>query len=85
MFDELVTKVNAVGAIDVSKFVTNTKIVDIENKIPDRDKYITTPKFNKLTKKKKKKINEKLKQANLASKNAVLEFIKNQIPDLIKR
>ena len=59
MFDELVIKVNAVGAIDVSKLLkkrnTNTKIVDIENKIPDRDKYITTPKFNKLTKKKKKK------------------------------
>ena len=58
MFDELVIKVNAVGAIDVSKLLkkrnTNTKIVDIENKIPDRDKYTTTPKFNKLTKKKKK-------------------------------
>ena len=84
MFDELVTKVNAVGAINGSKLLkkrnTNAKIVDIENKIPDRDKYITTPKFNKLT---KKKFNEKLKQANLASKNAVLEFIKNQI--LIKR
>ena len=28
----------------------NTKVAEIEKKIPDHDKYITTPKFDKLTK-----------------------------------
>ena len=28
----------------------NTKIVEIEKKLPDHNKYITIPKFNKLTK-----------------------------------
>ena len=27
----------------------NTKISDVENKIPNHHKYITTPKFNKIT------------------------------------
>ena len=29
--------------------VLNTKISEAESKIPNHDKYITTPKFNKLT------------------------------------
>ena len=29
--------------------VLNTKISEVENKIPNHDKYITTPEFNKLT------------------------------------
>ena len=33
----------------VTKTVLNTKISEVENKIPNNDKYITTPEFNKLT------------------------------------
>ena len=29
--------------------VLNTKIGEAENKIPDHDRYVTTPEFNKLT------------------------------------
>ena len=29
--------------------VSNTKISEIENRIPNHGKYITTPEFNKLT------------------------------------
>ena len=32
--------------------VLNTKISEVENKIPDNSKYITTQEFNKLTAKK---------------------------------
>ena len=35
----------------VNKADYNTKIVEIEKKITDHDKYITTPKFNNSTKK----------------------------------
>ena len=35
----------------VNKADYNTKIVEIEKKITDHDKYITTPKFNNWTKK----------------------------------
>ena len=29
--------------------VLNTKISEVKNKIPNHDKYLTTPEFNKLT------------------------------------
>ena len=45
--------------------VLNTKISDFENKIPNHDKYITTPEFNKLT---AENVTPKLKQANLVIK-----------------
>ena len=32
--------------------VLNTKLNEVEKKIPDHAKYITTPEFNKFTKKK---------------------------------
>ena len=51
--DEL-RKKDAMQTIDASdlgkKADYGTKIVGIEKKIPDHDKYITTPKVNKLTK-----------------------------------
>ena len=45
--------------------VLNTKLNEVEKKIPDHAKYITTPEFNKFT---KKKFEAKLKQANLETK-----------------
>ena len=51
VYDHLVTKVNAINTSElVLKTDYNTKIKEIEAKIPDHDKYITTPEFNKLTK-----------------------------------
>ena len=45
--------------------VLNTKIIEVENKIPNHDKYIITPEFNKLT---AESFVASLKQANLVSK-----------------
>ena len=33
----------------VTTIVLNSKISEVENKIPNYDKYISTPEFNKLT------------------------------------
>ena len=64
--DELLKKDNAMQTIDTSDLVKkadyNTKIVGIEKKIPDHDKYITTPKVNKIT---KENFAERLKQAKM--------------------
>ena len=53
-YDTLVKKVNTIGAIDTSELVKKTgyirKIKEIEEKIPDHIKYITTFEFHKLTK-----------------------------------
>ena len=43
----------------------NTKISDVENKIPNHDKYIITPEFNVLT---AENFTTRLKQGNLVSK-----------------
>ena len=43
----------------------NIKISEVENKIPDHAKYITTPEFNKLT---EQNFTIRLKQANLINK-----------------
>ena len=53
----------------------NTKINEIEKKITDNnhDKYITTPEFNKLT---SENFAVRLKQANLASKSDIANFVK---------
>ena len=45
--------------------VFNTKISEVENKIPNHDKYITTSEFNKLT---AENYATRLKQANLMTK-----------------
>ena len=59
----------------VKKTDYNTKISEIEKKITDnnRDKYITTPEFNKLT---AKTFDLRLKQSNLASKSNIANFVK---------
>ena len=51
----------------VTTTVLNTKISEVENKIPNHDKYITTPEFNNLT---PENFTAKLKQANLVTKTA---------------
>ena len=54
--------------------VLNTNIGNVENKIPDNAKYITTPKFNKYF---GSIFDTKLKQASLATDsdvNAVLQL-----------
>ena len=57
--------------------VFNTKISEVENKIPDHAKYITTQEFNKLT---AKNFAARLKQTNLMSKtdfdNKLISFNK---------
>ena len=60
----------------VKKTDYNTKISKTENKIGsdhDHDKYITTQELNKLT---SENFTARLKQANLASKNDIANFIK---------
>ena len=46
--------------------VLNTKISEVENKIPSHDKYITMPEFNKLS---AECFAARLKQVNLLTKN----------------
>ena len=38
---------NTSGLVTIT--VLNTKISEVKNKIPNHDKYLTTPEFNKLT------------------------------------
>ena len=60
----------------VKKNDYNTTISKTENKIGsdhDHDKYITTQELNKLT---SENFTARLKQANLASKNDIANFIK---------
>ena len=57
----------------VAKADCNARIEDIEKKLPYRGKYITTNDFHKLT---KENFVERLKQANLASKNLIADFVK---------
>ena len=45
--------------------VLNRKISEVENKIPNQDKYITTPEFNKLT---ARSFSARLNQANIMTK-----------------
>ena len=65
----MVKNVNAIQVVDTSNLVSkadyNTKIDEIEKKIPDHSKYITTPEFNKLT---AENLSERLKEAKLATK-----------------
>ena len=52
----------------VSTTVLNTKIYEVENKIPDNSKYITTQELNKLT---AENFAARLKQANLVNKTDI--------------
>ena len=62
----------------VKKLTITKKITEIEDKITtdhDHDKYITTQEFNNLT---SESFTARLKQANLASKNYISNFVKNR-------
>ena len=67
LYDELVKKVNAIWTIDSSNFVKktdyDTKIVELEKRIPDHEKYITTNDFTANTFS-GSIFDERLKQAN---------------------
>ena len=60
----------------IKKTDYNTKINETGNRITyhDHDKYITTPEFNKLT---SENFAGRLKQANLANKSDIANFVKN--------
>ena len=80
MYDKLVDNVNAIQTTDASDLVKkanyDTKICETENKITDHDHnngYITTQEFDKLT---ADTFAARLKQANLASKNDIADFVK---------
>ena len=71
---------------NVPNLVKKKKIVTqiLENKITtdhDQDKYITTQEFNKLT---SEKFSARLKQANLANKNDIANFVKKTDFDKLK-
>ena len=57
----------------ITNLATTTALTAFENKIPDHSKYITTPEFNKLT---AENIAARLKQANLATKGDISDFVK---------
>ena len=62
----------------------HTKISEIQNKITtdhDHDKYITSEEFNKLT---SEIFTAKLKEANLASKNDIANFVKKILIIILK-
>ena len=52
---------------------TTTALNTADNKIPGHSKYITTSEFNRL---KVKKLSARLAQANLASQNGIVNFVK---------
>ena len=63
----------------VKKTDYNTKISEIESKVatdPDHDKYIAIEVFNKLT---SENFTARLKQAIIASKNGIANFVKKMI------
>ena len=57
----------------ITNLATNAALTAAENKIPDHSKYIATPKFNKLT---TESFTARLKQANLATKGDIADFVK---------
>ena len=75
---ELVKKVNAIQTTDTSNLVKkidyDTQISEIEKKLDydDSNKYITTQEFNNLT---SENCEARLKQANLASKSYMADFL----------
>ena len=79
VYDKVVTLVKKVSAIQttdnsnlVEKADYNTEIDEISKKIPNHDKYFTTPDFNKLT---SENFAARLKVAKLATKDDI-DFVK---------
>ena len=78
VYNQLVKKVNAIQTTDTSNLGKqadyDTKISEIEKKSTDNDhhKYVATQEFNKLT---SENFAARLKQANLATKTDVDDFV----------
>ena len=76
VYDESLKKVNVIQTNDtvnlVEKADYNTKTAETEKTILEHDKYITTQELTKLTVENA----ERLKHANLASKNDIADFVK---------
>ena len=64
-FNTLKTKVNNIEKNLVTATLLNTKISEVENKIVDNSKYITTQGFNKLT---AENFTARFKEAHLVNK-----------------
>ena len=64
---------NKIPIITILATTTTTAVIAVANKIPDHNKYIITPEFNKLT---AENVTTRLAQANLASKNDIVNFVK---------
>ena len=73
----MVKNVNAIQTNDTRNLLRKTdydkKSTKLKKKMPNLDKYITTPKYNKLT---TKYFTPRLKQAQLATKNDIDDFVK---------
>ena len=57
----------------ITNLAITTALTAVENKIPDRSECITTPEFNNLT---AENFTARLKQANLATKDDISDFLK---------
>ena len=73
--DEINEVKNKISSI--TNLATSTALTVVENKIPGRGKYITTPESNRLT---AENLTLRLKQANLANKDDTADSIKGRIP-----
>ena len=73
----MVKKVKAIQINDTSKIVKNAdyniKVKEIEDESPNRDKYIITKEFNKIT---AANFTAKLKQTKSATKDDIADFVK---------
>ena len=58
---------------NITNLATTTALTNVENKMPDLSKYVTTPQFNKLT---AENFTARLAQAYLASKSDIGNFVK---------
>ena len=74
----LIVKINHVKnkISNITNLDTNNALTVVENKTPDHSKYITTTEFKKLT---AENFTAQLKQANLATKGDIVDFVKTKI------
>ena len=71
----------------ITNLATATALAIVGNKTPDHTKNIITPEFNKIT---AEKVTTRLKQANLATKGDIVDFVKktcfdNKLKNLNKK
>ena len=66
---------------NITNLATNTALIAVENKTPDHSKQIIAPEFNKLT---AKYFTTRLKQATLATKGDIADFVKKTDFDKLK-